>query len=402
MELEWIETIVKKHEKEKSVARVMAKKCEPAVKKGNNYCSDIVRAKLEVVLGSGKKTTKSVIYKQMPNIGTQRKFIEEYGIFKTEINMYIQTLCQMESIMEDYNDTEEKLWCEMIGHRCYDLLILEDLSVQNYSVIDRVKMMDMDHTLLAVRSLGKFHAVSKALLMKGLASQDVMRPHILYSDERALNLAFVGPLETISEVIATDWGVEWSSMAKRLSTAIGKIVETMLGFNEIDESRLNVINHGDCWMNNILFKYDSRKNPVGLKFVDFQMSHYNTFAFDLTYLVYTSVRPEIRRKDYMKILEAYHESLASNLTRYEILANQIPSLNDVVTEMERLRPYALFISCSHLPIMIAPETNAFDFSKVGEDFSDAKNGYNMSIFNNPFYVEMMKTDLMHFSNAGIL
>lgn len=51
----------------------------------------------------------------------------------------------------------------------------------------------------------------------------------------------------------------------KLSKHIDKVMNIFV--QKPDESEFNVINHGDCWVNNMLFKYDSHNKPIKHIFV---------------------------------------------------------------------------------------------------------------------------------------
>lgn len=42
----------------------------------------------------------------------------------------------------------------------------------------------------------------------------------------------------------------------------------------VDEDEFNVLNHGDCWVNNSLFKYDETGRPVQHIFVSLNFFYF--------------------------------------------------------------------------------------------------------------------------------
>jgi hypothetical protein len=48
-------------------------------------------------------------------------------------------------------------------YSCKSFLVLEDLSTSGFSMLDRFQGLDLDHCLLALRTLARFHAASVVL-----------------------------------------------------------------------------------------------------------------------------------------------------------------------------------------------------------------------------------------------
>jgi hypothetical protein len=48
-------------------------------------------------------------------------------------------------------------------YACQSFLVLEDLSAVGFRMMDRLEGLDLDHCLLVMRSLARFHAASVAL-----------------------------------------------------------------------------------------------------------------------------------------------------------------------------------------------------------------------------------------------
>lgn len=63
-----------------------------------------------------------------------------------------------------------------------------------------------------------------------------------------------------------------------------------------DDKAFNVLNHGDVWVNNLMFKYSNTGEPETVMFVDYQLTHYTSPALDLQYFIHTSPRDEVRMR----------------------------------------------------------------------------------------------------------
>lgn len=84
------------------------------------------------------------------------------------------------------------------------------------------------------------------------------------------------------------------------------------------DDRLNFLLHGDDWMNNMMFHYEDGV-PDAVKLLDFQIVHYNSFANDLHYFLFSSASADVLLSDLDWLLERY-------FTKLQEVAPDIPNL----------------------------------------------------------------------------
>lgn len=89
--------------------------------------------------------------------------IEQMGVFNTEIIMMTTTLKEMEKILDD--DTKFCAKC-LYGQDNPPAIIIEDLTELGFRLADRQTGLDLQHSLLAIKNLAKFHASSVAVVEK--------------------------------------------------------------------------------------------------------------------------------------------------------------------------------------------------------------------------------------------
>lgn len=77
-----------------------------------------------------------------------------------------------------------------------------------------------------------------------------------------------------------------------------------------------VICHGDLWINNLMFRYDTNGKVNHVKFVDLQTVRYTNPVCDILMFLYSSTEKDVRFKYMDQLIRIYHESLVSRLHDY--------------------------------------------------------------------------------------
>ncbi|KAL1140736.1 hypothetical protein AAG570_000666 [Ranatra chinensis] len=364
----WLETILKRDALERSVSKVISVEKEDVVNKGDNYASDISRLKIETVLGSGRMATRSLIMKRMPATELRAKQIGEWGLFRKEIKMYNTVLPKMDKFLESEDYSGDTLWGRCLYTRPYDLIILEDLKDLGFKMADRQESLDMNHALLVMKSLGRYHALSATLEDRGELDVEDFKETIFTTNDDKMKQYLGQVLTVFAGVVDTTWGEEWKISASKIKSLVANSMDSVRRMYD-EKCDFPVLNHGDCWVNNMMFKYDNdTNNPSGIRFIDFQLAYYNSYAFDLTYFLTSSVRPEIRDEDYGPLLQEYHTSLTWHLKRFGYAGDNVPSLEDVKEELKRKSLYALVLACMMLNFLFAEPEEVPDLEELLKEF----------------------------------
>jgi aminoglycoside phosphotransferase (APT) family kinase protein len=89
----------------------------------------------------------------------------------------------------------------------------------------------------------------------------------------------------------------WPGYAERYAAKLEELAEAMMDrIIEVvkrDDTALNVLIHGDLWVNNMLFRYSDGR-PQDVRFLDFQLLHFSSPAIDLQYFFNTSLCEDVR------------------------------------------------------------------------------------------------------------
>ncbi|XP_052888736.1 uncharacterized protein LOC128297178 [Anopheles moucheti] len=316
--------------------------------RGDNYTAALFRIALKGHTqpeGSSKKLKweKSIICKRLPDCKIKREAFKSEALFRNEVVFY-------NTIMPEYIDFQRRQLDAVFGTagkngkdlnsaevdpkrtqldgngifqaipQCYlardDLLVLEDLRVRSFTMPDRQAGLGPEQLEAVLRELAQFHAVSLAYkqrhpmefqklinsLEEGIFSQANAEWYRKYYDVLTRN-AIQMVRQTVPE--------KKEHLAKLegfLSNCFGHLVDLVSR-----QSELSVICHGDCWTNNILFRYADDGAIAETCLVDFQLIRHGSLALDLAYLIYCCTDGSLRKKNLQQWLQTYHHQLVRSL-----------------------------------------------------------------------------------------
>lgn len=396
MEKEVLECVLKNRRNENGIQKILSVESSPAVGKFQNFLSMVTRLKLRVVLGNGRLATRYLISKENQVMGEmQKNFLNDRDPFKVEIMMYEKVLKEMEYLMEEFEDVDEPLWCNMVHSVPSKTIILEDLQAGGYKMLDRSSFLDLDHGLMTVHALGKFHALSKILEERGAISKDNFKPWCAFNNEQMVQFGFLVFRTTLGG-IKLHWDSHWNSLADRIDLSPEKFRDRMKAMGEVELS-FNVVCHGDCNKNNLMFKYGRDKQPTAVKFIDFQLSFYGSPCFDLNHIMYCCLHPSQRRNNFNLFMKTYHESLCNTLDSYNFKGSK-PSLEDIIEGMETYSFLGLWTFLTFVTgIALGEEMEKYvDMEKVMA--TGGQEGFNLDMYKLESVKEMIRPDFEDFVN----
>ncbi|XP_073983337.1 uncharacterized protein isoform X1 [Rhodnius prolixus] len=400
MDKEYLEILLRTKKNDMQVTKIISLEYTPAVDKGENYMSTMLRYKLVVLLVSGETAVKHLIVKSLPKSENHCAFVKEFSYFKNEIYMYTTVLKNMETLMEEFQDKREIVWCELIDYEPYHKLIMQDLKDLHFRVLNRRETLDLQHSLFVMNALARFHAMSAILLKRNTLRPSEFEPFV-FSKEKIVNFVIVACLKAMTKAVKLTWDEQWSFLPDLLNKAADNCYPILRELTKPDAGRFNVINHGDCWTNNILFQHIENTNlPSAVRFVDFQICHYNSFAWDVTFFIYSSIRPNIRRENYIQLLASYHKALCNTLKFYQYPESEIPSFRKCIDEMKAIKYFGAMVLLSVHAVTTATCDEPFDVDQNLKN--DSEGGVKEEIFTDPNYRESIKDDIKDFIEEGYL
>lgn len=395
-------------QKEVNGSNIVVTKCDVqlAASKDNHFGSSLLRVHTEYSFTDKNHIsttgTKHLIVKSLPKAEIMRTLMTLTGIFERETDMYLVALPAMYRVAEELIGSKVQYLTSRCIYSVPDILVLEDLDQLGYKMADRRSGLDLRHCQLALRSLAHFHGLSVALHRKDPISMSLFSEVFYKEEQRTLLSTMFGPgLQTLASVVAKWPGFERfaEKIRKMAETLVTKTIEVV----KPKDGSLSVLNHGDFWTNNILFKRSSGSDvPEQAMFVDFQISRFSSPALDLQYFMYTSPSQEVRFEHMDDLLETYHTELRKTLKMLGCSDVEF-TIEHLKKEFEERAYFGLITACSTLSIVLADPKDTTDFENVTFDDMKAVEGNPMEkSFSGTLYRETFQKLLLYFESKGIL
>ncbi|KAL0829689.1 hypothetical protein ABMA28_003194 [Loxostege sticticalis] len=312
---------------------------EPAGKAGDNYIANVKRITVKVDGGNDFK----MIAKTAPQIDGLRTMTNAKVMFNNEIVMYEHVIPKFESLQKEAGVPEKD---RLKFAQCYgclseephEVVLLEDLKVLDYTMLDRLSPMNEDAVLLVLKNFAILHSMSFVLrhlepeTYTSFSSRLIPLWRFIFNkSERIANLEQVenGALEILDD----------DNYKKAIRGAVSELHTLIDKYKNLESPEHFVIQQGDGWTNNIMFKLNGDK-PVDTLMIDYQLASETSPVADLLYFIFICTDHATRSKHYLKWIDYYHEQLDKALSFYGLKANVIYSRDRLDAELKLYsRPY---------------------------------------------------------------
>ncbi|RZF40053.1 hypothetical protein LSTR_LSTR002456 [Laodelphax striatellus] len=370
--------------------RVLSVRVDRGASVGEHYLSTLLRLTVDYSEADGTHKTSNLIVKTFPESPMMLSYIKEFSLNEKEAIAYQKLLPPMEDLL-GITLVPRSLKC-----RTYDLLILEDLKPLGFEMVDRISRMDFDHCKATLIALADFHAASFLLHQKNPNLFDDFSKEIMYVHSNTIMDSYVQDcFKTMSDLFE-----EFDNLRKyspRLRKKAGENVWGRMADTVQFREGLNVLNHGDFWTSNLLFKHDDKGQILDTRFVDLQFCRWSSPACDLQVFFYTSVR---NVSDIPQLTDIYLKRLNSRLPSQVQLTKE-----NFEKEMRRTDSFGLNAAVTRLPICILDSNKNLSVDEVTTEGDTEDSPIEFSFVKSlkqPLLMETIPPFLDHLIDIGAL
>lgn len=267
-----------------------------------------------------------------------KELAESHNVFDTETIMYRQVVPEFEELYKAAGINVS------FAPKCYEIktahpyILLENLKTKGYKNMNRLDGLDAAHTQEVLKVLAQWHAASAVrVATKGKYEQF---GNFFKEENRAMMKPIFDSLTDVFLKCAKDYEgheIFYESLCQHKESLMDELYEA----NKVDENDFNVLNHGDCWSNNVMFKHDGEGNIIGTYLLDYQIPHFGTPAQDLYYLLLSSTKYEIKLQKFDYFLKYYYDCLKENLILLKY-PKRLPLLKDIHIMMHKYNAWGMF------------------------------------------------------------
>ncbi|CRL06669.1 CLUMA_CG019570, isoform A [Clunio marinus] len=361
---------------------------------GEQYASTIFKATVKYANKfQSDAVTKLFVKLVVPKVNA---FSDENS-FDTELNMYINTLPDMQRLL---SMTEKKV--ELAPRLLYSVkepvpvLVFEDATTNGYGLSSGP--LNFEGTKFVATKLAKFHAASVYLNHDGKGVQYYQNGLFNLKSRDGVNF-MKNNMSLFVDEIKTWEGFDMitekvTKLIDKFEASGNQIYQT----NAAGEG-FNVLNHGDFHINNMVFKKDSEGKLSDVLFLDFQLSKWGSPTIDLFYLLYLVASQEARENHRDEIILHYHQALVKALKDIGYMTKP-PTLLDLNVQLLKNGFMEVVIAICFLPFLnLDPHTQDVEVA-----FENGVEGVNLrkTLYRHPKYKEMISKLISDFLYKGHL
>lgn len=231
-----------------------------ASSKGKGIMGDIYRAAVKQYHGENV----NVIVKQAPMEKLHREQALTELAYKNEIHFYSNAVPQLKQFEQDHKITESGVqvpeYITSSDKPGEELVALKDLNDEGYVLKDKHEVLDERHLNLIFKNYGRFHATSFCLKKKKPEQfQQLIQPFQNMWEKNLSSNVFVESYRQLVETTARVLNpVTYSHIHEKLkpyyesSESLKQIFLDSVKY----KNEYGCLLHGDCWSNNMMFKYN--------------------------------------------------------------------------------------------------------------------------------------------------
>ncbi|CAG7727460.1 unnamed protein product [Allacma fusca] len=374
-----------------------------------------------------------LIMKCFPNHPARQDFFRKIDIFRKELDVYrflLPELIQFEkqrfplsndsqrwgllsafphfyggAYGDDYNRYWEHYNNGQIAHG--NFILVEDLrKTQGYRMASKYVGLDLPHCSLVVQEIAKLHALSMAYIKVKLENSSSLSDHfdclketiVTPQTEEVASTLFNASFLTSVEIVKQETGcdsiysqkmrqfgnqVHWifgHILAGNTDMSLEEMLKIKPNFEDLhDQNKTRkrnnwyVLTHGDCYVNNILFKYEPKTNqPISVKLVDFQLARENCLTIDLVNFIYLSTTQNFRQENLNKVLQVYYHSFIEYCRELGVEPYDDFSMGNLKRKFHHAKIWGMINSLFVLPVVLADaadEQFPLDRAAAGEELN---------------------------------
>lgn len=241
------------------------------------------------------------------------------------------------------------------------VLVMENVKRRGYVMFDKMRILPLDHFLLAITNLAHFHG--RWLAYRWLGAEGKLGERAWSADQfqQALNTQkrvpkfvykklMAGTHQTVKRILQLEQREEMKDRVdKFFKVTVHQQLDKMMG-NVI--SPIDTCCHGDFWSNNIMFKYDSDEKVTDTILVDFQLINYGHPAYDVLYMLYISTDLEFRNAHMTECLDTYWNTLSTYLDQFKP-KDVTYDKSDFLTDIKEYKTVAFVLATTLLPNVLS-------------------------------------------------
>nr|XP_045611611.1 uncharacterized protein LOC123766485 isoform X1 [Procambarus clarkii] len=332
--------------------------------KGDNYVADITSVNVKFCQ-NGRERQVSYVVKMKHNKrkGCTNDFDDM--VFYKEGKFYTELLPLINHELKSAGMTPLRVpRCLHAGwNESQNQLFLEDLRPLGFKLHDRKKHLSVSHAALVLRELARLHAASVLFLSK-IPKEDLKSKFKFlkwemfnYSEQtkNAYDVLIRGSLQTASELARAAGSYDMQQWFGTLSVQGTEVLMRQIR----ESSAFDVIGHGDCWVNNFLFRYDAAGQPVEVMLLDFQLCRKTSLAYDLNYFLFSSLAPAEKNARLEELIVTYYTTFRE-VTRAAGVVMPY-TVDDITNEFYNRNMVGLIFGALAIPALVCDAQDAQEF-----------------------------------------
>ncbi|KAH8347746.1 hypothetical protein KR084_000690 [Drosophila pseudotakahashii] len=307
----------------------------------------------------GEKYQRKMVVKKTPKMPPAvYEAIQFRALFSNEINFYTEILPEIQKLAGGKFSAPKYYYSELNQYSA--VAILENFAEQGWRVTkDRVGL-SLEHALIAVNYLGRFHGFAYAMKHKSPEKFSQLTEKLKES-------------RYASDVIHPEFAVMLKTSLERLVKGVAtfqpqldeefvkKLCFLVADYNLYGRQRvapkepLATLCHGDYVRNNVAYRYNDQEVPQEIMMFDYQTLRISSPMIDLAVFLAVSTYADVRYPNFDKIFDEYCSALYDS---YRLNAKvEVPesmSREELLKEYVRFLPYSVSISACFVMTLVEP------------------------------------------------